>query len=322
MGKTESCIYVNHNNETFERRKDFRFKSQLVENQLNKQLENQNNNIEQQQQSQQDQPQPKRNCYSNKKKLVIVSFASLLLSFFILLFLAIDYSQQLKRNINSSTSKKIYQKQTVKQSSPSEGCQLDGERNSFPDLDYVMFGYNILRGYPLAVGHDPGLTHPIFRHDYSKGQHTADCRYHVPAGYILAADVSCVTSFSSKVIKDSSQFVNSIAVSAQASGEGWGASFSASSEYKKKTSQMSSSESVFVYSQAKCNYYFAMMDEVNPPPFHKSFLQIIQNIKTEKDFHNFFDYYGTHFLDYALFLYHCYCIVVFVSFLLLLLNIY
>ena len=227
--------------------------------------------------------------------MVIISFVTLSLSFFTLLFLTIDYSQELKRNVRETSSKKIFQ------TSPPEGCQLDGERKSFPDLDYVMFGYNILRGYPLAVGHDPGLTHPIFRHDYSKGKHTADCRYHVPEGYILAADVSCVTSFSSKVIKDSNQFVKSITVSAQATGEGWGASFSASSEYKKKTSEMSSSESVFVYSQAKCNYYFAMMDEINPPPFHKSFLYIIQNMKSEKDFHHFFDYYGTHFLSYALF---------------------
>ncbi len=48
---------------------------------------------------------------------------------------------------------------------------------SFPDIDYALLGYNILKGYPLAVGHDPGFTHPIFKADYSGLRKTADCRY-------------------------------------------------------------------------------------------------------------------------------------------------
>ena len=32
---------------------------------------------------------------------------------------------------------------------------------SFNGLDYLLLGYNVLRGYPQAVGHDPGNIRPI-----------------------------------------------------------------------------------------------------------------------------------------------------------------
>ena len=36
-------------------------------------------------------------------------------------------------------------------------CQNAHWKRSFPDLDYALFGYDILNGYPLATGHDPAL---------------------------------------------------------------------------------------------------------------------------------------------------------------------
>ena len=79
-------------------------------------------------------------------------------------------------------------------------CQDAHWKQSFPDLDYAFFGYDILKGYPLASGHDPGFTHPIFLSDYESGKQTSDCRYSVPKGLVVVPDVSCVSSFSSKVI--------------------------------------------------------------------------------------------------------------------------
>ena len=244
---------------------------------------------------------PRRCCL--RRKFLLMLIVALFVAFVVVLSMMLNYSYKMNKDSTADSNNIVLagKKAKLKISSSSDGCELEDGRKSFPDLDYAMFGYNVLRGYPLAVGHDPGLTHPIFRHDYNSGKHTADCRYHVPSGYILAPDVSCVTSFSSRVVKDNSQFVKSLSVSAEASGEGWGASFSASAEYKDKTSIMSASETVFVFSQAKCNYYFAMIDEVKPPQFDTSFLEMVKSIETEEDCHHFFDYYGTHFLTYALF---------------------
>ncbi|XP_057301427.1 uncharacterized protein LOC130635919 [Hydractinia symbiolongicarpus] len=182
-----------------------------------------------------------------------------------------------------------------------QDCHGDNLKMSFPDFDYALFGYNIIFGYPLAVGHDPGLTHPIFTADYSRKKQTADCHYSLPYGYIVSPDVSCVTSFSSKVVQNSNQFSKSLSTSASVSGGGWGVSFSASYQYKEKLSVMSSSESLFIFSEAKCNYYFAMLDEKNPPQLDQSFINTAKSLNTDEDIFDFFDYYGTHYLKYVLF---------------------
>jgi len=156
-------------------------------------------------------------------------------------------------------------------------------------------------GYPLATGHDPGLTRPIFKADYSDLKQTADCRYQIPHGYNLLPDVACVTSFTSETVKDSSQFSRSLSISAKVSGGGWGASFSASSEYKEKSSAMSASESIFIHSKAVCNYYFAKLNEQSPPALSSDFVNFVKNINTVNDTHKLFDYYGTHFNTYTLF---------------------
>ena len=70
----------------------------------------------------------------------------------------------------------------VRLDSQLQECQKPHWKRSFPDLDYALFGYDILKGYPLATGHDPGFTHPIFLADYTSGKQTADCRYSVPGG--------------------------------------------------------------------------------------------------------------------------------------------
>ena len=50
-------------------------------------------------------------------------------------------------------------------------------KRPFPDIDYALLGYNVLKGYPLAAGHDPGFTHRVFKGDYRESRMTADCRY-------------------------------------------------------------------------------------------------------------------------------------------------
>lgn len=98
-------------------------------------------------------------------------------------------------------------------------CQKPHWKRSFPDLDYALFGYDSLKGYPLATGHDPGFTHPIFLADYTSGKQTADCRYSVPAGLIVVPDVSCETSFSSKIVRNRLEMSQSLEASANV--EGW-----------------------------------------------------------------------------------------------------
>lgn len=56
-------------------------------------------------------------------------------------------------------------------------CPDSGTKPTFPDIDYSFYGYNVLKGYPMAEGSDPGFTRPVFAFDYESGSSTADCRY-------------------------------------------------------------------------------------------------------------------------------------------------
>ena len=64
-----------------------------------------------------------------------------------------------------------------RQGVPLQNCEAGGRKKTFPDIDYSFYGYNILKGYPLADGRDPGFTRPIFASDFSNKHHTADCRF-------------------------------------------------------------------------------------------------------------------------------------------------
>ena len=178
-------------------------------------------------------------------------------------------------------------------------CQGPYLKRSFPDMDYALLGYNVLKGFPLSVGHDPGFTLPIFAADYNAGRQTADCRYSVPKGIILIPDISCITSFTSEVVETKYAFSKSLAVSASVSGGGWGAHFSASAGYKESSSVVSTGESVFILSRASCNYYYMRLLEDDAPPFDPLFLNWIiklNNTDDETVYVNFFERYGTHFL--------------------------
>ncbi|XP_045179352.2 uncharacterized protein LOC123538976 isoform X2 [Mercenaria mercenaria] len=179
-------------------------------------------------------------------------------------------------------------------------CQTSALKQSFPDVDYSLLGYNVLKGFPLAIGHDPGFTYPIFRHDYSSGGMTADCRYSVPRGLVIIPDVSCVTSFSSTEIQTKYEFSKELSVSANVHGGGWGVKFSASAGYKQSSSEMSTGESVYILSSAHCNYYFSKLIKENAPPFDDVFIQWVDKLNqvywdNPELYFNFFETYGTHF---------------------------
>ena len=168
-----------------------------------------------------------------------------------------------------------------------ELCHGNKMKRTFPDFDYALYGYNIIQGYPMATGHDPGLTRPIFVADYTGSEQTADCRYQIPRGYFLAPDVACVTSFTSDTIKDSSEFSKYLSISAEIEGGGWGAKFSASAEHKTKSSQMSASQSVFIFSKAVCNYYFSKLNIDEPPSLTKNFIDHVKTINSEQEVFKF-----------------------------------
>ncbi|CAC5423373.1 unnamed protein product [Mytilus coruscus] len=175
-------------------------------------------------------------------------------------------------------------------------------KRTFPDIDYAFFGYNILKGYPLANGHDPGFTYPIFETDYTERRESSDCRYRIPRGLVVVPDVSCITSFSSTTVQNKYELTKSLSQSAKVSVGVGIVAFSASAGYKESSSELSTGEFVKIISTAKCTYYFCKLDKVSHPYFTKSFISSVKKLDEstqDQIYLDFFHYYEKHFLNYT-----------------------
>ena len=91
-------------------------------------------------------------------------------------------------------------------------------KKTFSDLHYSLLGYDILFGYPLANGRDPGFRHPIFTANFSKPKQTSDCRYMIPQGFTVIPSESCVVSFESKLIRNKQQMSSHLGMQASVKG--------------------------------------------------------------------------------------------------------
>lgn len=169
-----------------------------------------------------------------------------------------------------------------------------------PGVDYALYGYNSLKGSPLASGVDPGFTLPIFNVDYNSGSVTPDCRYTMPHGVVLAPDISCVASFRSEVVQTPYDLTKFMGRTARLDDGGWGPPFVASLSFQETVAELR--QKVFIMSTASCSAYRVSRLQLEPPTFHSMFLEWIlrlNNTSDENTYLEFLDTYGTHFVSQA-----------------------
>lgn len=99
-----------------------------------------------------------------------------------------------------------------------QDCNGTDWKKSYPNLDFVLLGYDILQGNPIAK-YDPGFTHPIFRADYSEQRQSADCRYRFPAGFTVYPSQFCSVSFASRLVQNKKEMTKLLGASARVEGE-------------------------------------------------------------------------------------------------------
>ncbi|PVD37369.1 hypothetical protein C0Q70_04368 [Pomacea canaliculata] len=162
-------------------------------------------------------------------------------------------------------------------------------------MDYVLFGYNSLKGCPLTLGYDPGFTFPIFSAEVTRDNGG-------PRGVLLSHDVSCDTSFTSTVVKTPYELTTLLTGTAQVGADRWGRPFSASQHFQKFSEELK--QNVLVLSTAVCSIYHVKLLLWQPPSFHSSFVEWIiklNNTDDEDMYLKFLDTYGTHFVSRARF---------------------
>ena len=138
------------------------------------------------------------------------------------------------------------------------------EMSTYPGIDYLGCGYDIMHGNPQGEGHfmlDPGFRQPVRQMDYSENWLTRDGKYKTPKGSYSMPLKSCYRSEEYSNVASASSFANSLAADASIEGSagmgGYGASFKASAGYKQTSNEAKQSSFYRFDSSSFCNKYLA-----------------------------------------------------------------
>ena len=172
----------------------------------------------------------------------------------------------------------------------------------FPNIGYLFKGYNIIAGNPMDPdGFDPGFTSPIFKSEFNKDRRTADQNYKIPDNADVIVKTACSDSLSVATIMTESQYQRDLSVKASASVSGQikavKASFTASTEYTRMSTQLKSNKKTVIKNEAECIVYEARIQTGTPPPVTDNFREFVRRMEREKNYPEFLDTFGTHFVE-------------------------
>lgn len=105
----------------------------------------------------------------------------------------------------------------------------------------------------------------------------------------------CSFSFSTDTITQTAAYSESLSVDASVSGEGWGASFSASFDYNSVKQQTSSHKSRYYSSKALCTVYSASIN-YQAATLSDDFISAVKQLSGLKAYRDIITMYGTHFV--------------------------
>ena len=173
-----------------------------------------------------------------------------------------------------------------------------------PNIGYLFRGYDILKGNPLSPkkrSFDPGFRQMIFNPTYNKERYTADRRYKIPDNADVTSKHACKSEFSSDSVMTMSDYQKSLMAKASVEGSGRikivEASFSASTEYNRVRKTVESNTKSIIKSEAYCTVYEGMLNTGTPPELSENFIAYVTGLLATKDYGNFIDTFGTHFIE-------------------------
>ena len=170
----------------------------------------------------------------------------------------------------------------------------------FPNIGYVGSTYNIFKGNPRSTsGLDPGFTlRNMNRFLYRNNLTTTDGRYSIPDNTHATSSPSCSFDFSSAATDSISSYYNTLKVDVKADFSGWGASFSASADYKEVHENSVSHKYRYVASHANCQVYDASIPKINAASLNPAFKKAVHKLPSEsttlEDYMDFIQHWGTH----------------------------
>ena len=141
----------------------------------------------------------------------------------------------------------------------------------------------------------------IFNPTYKKERQTADRRYKIPDYVDITRKQACRSEFSSDTVMTMSDYQKSLLAKASVEGSGSykivEASFSASTEYSRVQKTVESNTKSIIKSEAYCTVYEGMLHTGKPPELSENFIGYVTDLLASKDYGNFLDTFGTHFIE-------------------------
>ena len=124
----------------------------------------------------------------------------------------------------------------------------------FPNIGYVGSTYDIFKGNPRSTkGLDPGFTlRNLYRFSYLDGSTTVDGTYSIPDHTQARTSQTCSFDFVTETNMQMDSYYDSLKFDVNADFSGWGASFSASFDYKEVHDSSTSHDSTYVSTHALC----------------------------------------------------------------------
>ena len=185
-------------------------------------------------------------------------------------------------------------------------AKLNATADAMPDIGNLLKGYDLMYGNPLPTGSlplDPGFREPVFQASYAGGSLTPDQRYKQPDGTIITSCSGvCSLHFDATAIAGARSYSNSLEKKTTVSGGGWGAKFSASTDYKRVEEGTSQHKSFFTQAEASCCAYTAAIQTYEKPSLHPNFLAGLKSLPTTYEsakYNEFIATFGTHYLSKA-----------------------
>ena len=169
----------------------------------------------------------------------------------------------------------------------------------FPNIGYVGSTYDIFKGNPRSTkGLDPGFTlRNLYKFSYFDGSTTVDGRYSIPDHTQARSSPTCSFDFTTETSMQIDTYYNSLKFDVSADFSGWGASFSASFDYKEVHDSSTSHDSTYVSSHASCESYIASV-QLEAAAINPAFVEAVHNLPTQanhfNDYVDFLEHWGTH----------------------------
>ena len=146
---------------------------------------------------------------------------------------------------------------------------------------------------------DPGFRQSIFNSIYN-GKVTPDNKYSIPDGTeVRKCFGTCSMTFGSSLISGTQSYQSKLEEKASVGFGGWGASFSASVDFKTVAKSTKNQSTFLTQSEVSCCAYTATILPHDPPSFSRNFLSSIDSLPPIYDkslYREFIEDFGTHYI--------------------------